>query len=86
MRLTPEDDAVVALGAYAMFCAQGGLGNVLAGPVSEVLIKDGNKSSGDMIQERTTFGANKFAGVVGFTGGCLALSAIISIVTGFLYR
>ena len=86
MQLTPEDDAPVALVAYALFCAQRGLGNVLSGPLSEALIQDEGPEKDQMIVKRLAFGAHRYAGIVGFTGGCLATSAILSAITAVFVR
>jgi MFS family permease len=64
--LTPEERTKKTL--YGVWCLERGVGNVLAGLLSGVLVS--GRAEGGL------FGAGRFEGLVVFTGACLVLSAV----------
>lgn len=69
MATSLSDDPQTTLTAYGLFSAAKGLGNVLEGPLSMVLRRESC--------EKNLFGLGKYAGIIGFAGGCLLLSGLI---------
>ena len=70
MNLSVEPSA--QLMTFGLFCAQRGLGNVISGPISGAL-------QGQVINTES-FGVGIFDGIIGLTGGCLLLGALIIAV------
>jgi MFS family permease len=64
--ITSEPTAALAI--FSIFCFGQGVGNVLAGPISGVLLSH--------VVEAGSYGAMKYKAVVIFTGCCMVLSAL----------
>lgn len=71
--LTADEETKRTL--YGVWCFERGVGNVLAGPLSGVLV--------GAVVEMGAFGAGRFAGLVAFTGACLVGSAV-AVIGGLL--
>jgi predicted MFS family arabinose efflux permease len=68
MGTSVTSEPTAALAIFSIFCFGQGVGNVLAGPISGVLLSH--------ITSVGSYGAMKYKGVVIFTGCCMALSAL----------
>ena len=65
-----KGDESVALTSLGMFSFQKGIGNVIAGPVSGVLLQTGSVAGGAY--------AGRYFGIVVFTGACMFASAAVA--------
>ena len=68
-------DPTAALAAFSIFAFEKGVGNVLAGPLSAVLITQTTDAS--------NYGVLRYKGIVIFTGACMLLSSL-SVVAWYL--
>lgn len=69
-----SDDPSSVIATYAILVFLQGIGNVLAGPISSGLMKNGVRVG--------TYGVGRFASLIGFVGVCMATSAIVIVAYG----